>query len=135
MTLGEAKATARELLDKYTQLAESSDPFTLLLADFERNHECYGVIHQHWTTFDSNEKSGVNQLVSSAIENASRKVKKDVKRILELPGDHQTFIPMTNKRCESSFSLLKVSCCWNLNFYDSYLFSIFTSNSWRWIRK
>ena len=135
VTLGEAKATARELLDKYTQLAESSDPFTLLLADFERNHECYGVIHQHWTTFDSSEKSGVNQLVSSAIENASRKVKKDVTRILELPGDHQTFIPTTNKRCESSFSLLKVSCYWNVNFYESYLFSIFTSSSWRWIRK
>ena len=110
VTLGETKATARELLDKYTRLAESSDPFALLLSGFERNHECYGVIHQHWSTIDSTEKSAVNQLVTSAVENASRKVTKDVKMILELQGDHLAFIPMTNKRCESSFSLLKVSC-------------------------
>ena len=109
VTLGETKAEARVLLDKYTELAESNEPFTLLLSDFERNHECYGVIHQHWSTLDSNEKSVVNQVVSSAVENASRKVKKDVKRILELEGDHHTIIPMTNRRCESSFSLLKVS--------------------------
>ena len=109
VTLGEAKAEARVLLDKYTELAESSDPFTLLLSDFERNHECYGVIHQHWSTLDSNDKSVVNQVVSSAVENASRKVNKDVKRILELEGDHHTIIPTTNRRCESSFSLLKVS--------------------------
>ena len=109
VTLGETKAEARVLLDKYTELAASNDPFTLLLSDFERNHECYGVIHQHWSTLDSNGKSVVNQVVSSAVENASRKVKKDVKRILELEGDHHTIIPMTNRRCESSFSLLKVS--------------------------
>ena len=109
VTLGETKAEARILLDKYTQLAESSDPFTLLLSGFERNHECYGVIHQHWSTIDSNEKFEVNQVVSSAVENASRKVKKDVNRILELEGDHHTIVPMTNRRCESSFSLLKVS--------------------------
>ena len=109
VTLGETRGTARELLDKYTQLDDSSDPYSYLLSGFEHDHECYGVISQHWSTTDAVEKSNVNKLVKSAVLNASTKVKKDVNLILKLKGDHQLIVPMTNKRCESTFSLLKVS--------------------------
>ena len=109
VTLGETKANARELLDKYEQLEISTDPYSYLLSDFEHDHECYGVITQHWSTSTPNEKFEFNQIMKSAVVNGSRKVKKDVARILRLEGDHSTFIPMSNKRCESAFSLLKVS--------------------------
>ena len=109
VTLGETRASGRELLDKYNQLADSSDPYSYLLTGFEHDHECYGVISQHWSTTDPVAKSKVNELVKSAVSFASFKVKKDVNFILQLKGDHQLIVPMTNKRCESTFSLLKVS--------------------------
>ena len=136
VTLGETRASGRELLDKYNQLADSSDPYSYLLTGFEHDHECYGVISQHWSTTDPVAKSNVNKLVKSAVVNASYKVKKDVNFILQLKGDHQLIVPMTNKRCESTFSLLKVSFIQSLrSFLLINAFSTFISNSSLWIKK
>lgn len=87
MTLGETRASGRELLDKYDQLADLTDPYSYLTTGFEHDHECYGVISQHWSTTDPVAKSNVNKLVKSAVANACYKVKKDVKAWLYQQND------------------------------------------------
>ena len=109
VTLGTAKASARELIDRYNEMKTSNSPYDVLLRGFEANHSCYGVLNQRWGVATQSERSEFNSLLVAAAKGVEKKVTKDTNVIFKLNGDHMQLVPMTNKRCESTFSLLKVN--------------------------
>ena len=109
VTLGAAKAEARALVHRYSEINTSNSAFDVLLRGFEANHACYGVLNQRWNVATQAQRSAFNELIKAAVNRVDKKVKKDTNMILDLEGDEKSLVPLTNKRCESTFSLLKVS--------------------------
>lgn len=119
VTLGTGKAFARQLQDQYNQLIESSDPFQTMLdfltPEVAAEYPSLSTVTQMWQVAENEVKASTNELLTQAVQRVHVKVMKDTTKILELTGDHDELLPFSNNRCESSFSLIKVSCSYRVN--------------------
>ena len=111
VNLGRAKAICRELLDRNEQLVESSESYNVLLGfitpELIASHPFLSVVTQFWTTADQAAKQAINALVKDAAISVQKKTKKDTKIILDMVGNTDKLVPMSNNYCEGSFAHIK----------------------------
>ena len=109
--LGLAKAVARELIDQNQELIENRDSYATLIGFIKpgvvAENPYLATITQHYRVLDRHMQISLNQLVKDAATRVKKKMDKDTKVILNLSGDSNRLVPMTNNHCEASFSHVK----------------------------